>query len=187
MTILHGDDRIYNNIFVQVYKPECDKKPTDPDYLTVGTAPFDIFPSYEDWISQFMIGEEPDMKALAPAHFGHLPVWIGGNAYFNGATVSAHDKHVLSVEEKEVFVRLEKSEGGLCLRSDLWPLLDGFDCGLIGSDTLGCAFEPEQRFENPDGSDLLLDRDFFGNHRGISTVPGPFASTPEEGIVLILR
>ena len=40
---------------------------------------------------------------------------------------------------------------------------------------LGMAFEPEQRFENPDGSALLLDRDYGGRNRGESVLPGPFA------------
>ena len=57
-------------------------------------------------------------------------------------------------------------------------------CGLIGSEKLGYAFEPEQRFENPDGSDLLLDRDYFGAHRGVSTLPGPFAETAGPEITL---
>ena len=34
--------------------------------------------------------------------------------------------------------------------------------------------KPEQRFENPDGTDILFDRDYFGNHRGLNALPGPF-------------
>ena len=46
---------------------------------------------------------------------------------------------------------------------------------LITSGTLGTAFEPEERFENPDGSDIVFDRDFYGNTRNASTLAGPFA------------
>ena len=41
---------------------------------------------------------------------------------------------------------------------------------------LGEAFEPEERFENPDGSTIIFDRDYFGNHRSLKAVPGPFAT-----------
>ena len=55
-----------------------------------------------------------------------------------------------------------------------------FSVGIITSETLGLAFEPEERFENPDGSDIIFDRDYFGNHRGLSALPGPFAEGKSE-------
>ena len=178
MTILHGDDRIYNNIFVQHYPvTQPEKKPTDSDHPYVGTAPFDIFPSYEEWISHFMMDREPDMGALAPYHFGHLPVWVRGNAYLNGATVSKHETQGFTGEGAQV--EWTEKDGKICLHTNLYDLLQDFRVGLISSDTLGKAFEPEQRFENPDGSDILFDRDYFGSHRGLSALPGPFAGKEE--------
>jgi hypothetical protein len=46
---------------------------------------------------------------------------------------------------------------------------------MIHSDILGKAFEPEERFENPDGSAITFDTDYFGKHRGVDVIPGPFA------------
>ena len=46
---------------------------------------------------------------------------------------------------------------------------------LIDSDTLGKAFEPEQRFENPDGTPITFDTDFEGKKREGQILPGPFA------------
>ena len=46
---------------------------------------------------------------------------------------------------------------------------------IIPSDILGKAFEPEQRFEERDESDIIFNVDFYGNHRGVSTIPGPLA------------
>ena len=37
------------------------------------------------------------------------------------------------------------------------------------------AFEPEERFENPDGSDIIFDRDFNGMLREGKIVAGPLA------------
>ena len=46
---------------------------------------------------------------------------------------------------------------------------------MITSDTLGMAFEPEQRFENPDGSDIIFDTDIDGAKRSGDVTPGPWA------------
>ena len=47
---------------------------------------------------------------------------------------------------------------------------------MIATETLGMAFEPEQRFENPDGTSIIFDQDYFGERRMICPLPGPFVS-----------
>ena len=185
MTILHGDDRIYNNIFIQHY-PVTDEKKTamDADYEVVGTAPFDIFPTYEEWIANFKLDEEPNMGELGTYHFGHLPVWVGGNAYFNGATVCRHEKDFLSSDEKVTVELVTGKDGRPKLKTNVFPLLKGFKDGIISSDVLGYAFEPEQRFENTDGTPIIFNQDYFGNHRGADTIPGPFADAKAAAKVL---
>ena len=181
MTILHGDDRIFNNIIVQKH-PVTDPsiKPNTPEHQIAGTAPFDIFPSYDEWIANFMMDREPDMDGLAPYHFGHLPAWIDGNACFNGATVSRHEKNGFVGEGVRADVELVERAGGLVLKTNVYDLLGAFRDGVVSSETLGRAFEPEQRFENPDGSDIVFDRDYHGAHRGVNTLPGPFAEGGAE-------
>ena len=176
MTILHGDDRIYNNIIVQKW-PVTDetKTPQDNDYQVAGTAPFDIFPSYDEWIANFMMGQEPDMRHLAQFHFGHLPAWVDGNACFNGASVSRHEKHGLVNKEDAVSVEVCEADGQWLLKTNVYDLLGDFRDGILTTEALGCAFEPEERFENPDGTPIVFDRDFLGNHRALSALPGPFA------------
>ena len=53
-------------------------------------------------------------------------------------------------------------------------------CRMITSDILGKAFEPDQRFENPDGTAIIFDTDFYGNKRTGKIVPGPFSYVPGE-------
>lgn len=180
MTILHGDDRIYNNIFIQQH-PVTDptRTPESNEYEVVGTAPFDIFPTYEEWLSHFMMDREPNMGALATYHFGHLPVWVEGNAYFNGATVCKHEtKHLIDNQSKAT-VELVEKDGRVSLKTNVYELLKDFRARIITSDVLGRAFEPEQRFENPDGSAITFNTDYFGDHRGLDTIPGPFADGAE--------
>ena len=184
MTILHGDDRIYNNIFVQKW-PVTDETltPQNADYPVVGTAPFDIFPSYEEWFAPFSPDNAPNMGALATAHFGHLPVWVSGNAYFNGACVSKHEKHGHIDADAKMTVELVERDGRPVLVTNVYDFLGDFRDGIITSDILGCAFEPEQRFENPDGTAITFDRDYLGEHRGLSALPGPFAEGASERVV----
>ena len=183
MTILHGDDRIYNNIFIQHY-PVTDKSKTaqNNDYEVVGTASLDIFPTYDEWISHFMMGQEPDMRALATYHFGHLPVWVKGNAYFGGASVSKHEEHGLIRADVKAKAELTEKDGKYYLNTNVYSLLEGFRNELINTETLGLAFEPEQRFENPDETPIVFDEDYFGERRGDTIRPGPFAGLTEEEV-----
>ena len=185
MTILHGDDRIYNNIFLQKYPVDEEKKDhASPENSVVGTACFDIFPSYEEWIANFKMDEEPDMGALATYHFGHLPVWLAGNAYFNGADVCKHEKDALIDTENTATADVVEKDGKYYLDTNIYSLLGDFKNGILNSDILGKAFEPEQRFENPDGSEIIFDKDYFDNNRGLSTIPGPFADEEAAKAVL---
>ena len=184
MTILHGDDRIYNNIIVQNYPIDETKTPQNFDYNHAGTAPFDIFPTYDEWIGNFMMDREPDMNALAKYHFGHLPVWVDGNAYFNGADVYAKEinKLVNSIDKAEVSY-YKSDDKKVFLKTNLGELIKDFYIDLIDSDVLGKAFEPEQRFENPDGSAITFDTDYYGKPRGDKIIPGPFAVIEKESCV----
>jgi len=103
-----------------------------------------------------------------------LPVWVDGNAYFNGATVCRHEQHKLVVGERAEAAVVEK-DGKWYLETNVYEFLKDFRDGIITSDLLGKAFEPEQRFENPDGTGIVFDRDYFGDHRGTDALPGPFA------------
>ncbi len=181
MTILHGDDRFYNNIFIQNWPVEETEAVEDMGFTMVenqevGTAVFDDYPTYEEWISHFELDKPADMQALATYHFSHLPVWSNGNAYFNGAKAWKNEADKLIDNEHNVSVELIEDEGKYSIKTNVYDFFGGFKDAIITSDTLGYAFEPEQRFENPDGSTITFDTDYLGEHRGLATIPGPFAS-----------
>ena len=46
---------------------------------------------------------------------------------------------------------------------------------MIRSELLGEAFEPEEGFENPDGSGIVFDTDLYGKKRIDNILAGPFA------------
>lgn len=180
MTILHGDNRFYNNIFVQYY-PATNGEPKESAYHQfVGTHVWDEYPTYEEWIARFdMDVEKPDMGKLASPHFDHLPIWSDGNAYLNGARAWKNETNKIIDDKSEVKIELSEENGQYKLSTNVYDIIKDYSTGIITSDILGKAFEPEQRFEERDGSDIIFTSDFLGNHRGISTIPGPFANCEE--------
>ncbi len=68
-----------------------------------------------------------------------------------------------------------REENGIwTLHTNLGEYLQAGADKLITTKTLGMAFEPEQPFENPDGTEIIFDEDYFGekcNH----VISGPFA------------
>ena len=70
---------------------------------------------------------------------------------------------------------LREHDGSYTLETNLYEYLPQFEIPFIGTETLGEAFEPEQKFENPDGTPIVFRRDYFGKLRGITPIPGPFA------------
>ena len=186
MSILHGDDRFYNNIFVQNWPVKETEAKEDmgfkmEDNQEVGTRVFDEYPTYEEWISWFEMDKPANMGELAQYHFSHLPVWVNGNAYFNGAKPCKNEKSNLVDETNKVTVELVEKDGHYYLKTNMYDLLGDFKDGIITSDILGYAFEPEQRFENPDGTAITFNEDYLGEHRGLSAVPGPFVSAEAAG------
>ena len=187
MTVLHGDDRFYNNIFVQKWPKEAftvlrdSSEGSDEENREAGTHVMDAYPTWEEWIRQFdMDTDTPDMAKLESAHSGPLPVWVKGNVYFNGAKACGKETHNLVDSEHEVKVDILTRHGNPVLSTNLYEYLDGFAVDMVNSGVLGKAFEPEESFENPDGTPITFDRDYFGGHRGTKILPGPFASKAQE-------
>ena len=188
MTILHGDDRFYNNIFVQKWPAapftviHDSDDGQDEENREVGTHVMDEYPTYEEWIAQFdMDTDTPDMAKLAPAHEGRLPVWVEGNAYFGGAKACKNEINGLVNGEQPVQVEVELENGRPVLSTNVYELLEGFTGRRIDTQVLGKAFEPEEYFENPDGTPITFDQDYFGDHRGAHPLPGPFAGKDAVG------
>ena len=189
-TILHGDDRVYNNIFIQNWPvKEVEVKHemgfSAADNQVVGTAVFDDYPTYEEWFSNFDLSVPGNMFKIMDIHFSHLPVWVNGNAYFNGAAAWKNEQSKLIDTEHKVTAELVCEDGKYVLKTNVYELLGNFSDEIINSDTLGKAFEPEQRFENPDGTDIIFNEDYFGGHRGLTAIPGPFASAEDAGKALL--
>ncbi len=182
MTILHGDDRFYNNIFVQ--KGAADAKVvmhdhdegTDSENREVGTFVFDDYPTYDEWNAQFDFSKPADMGALEKVHFGHLPIWSEGNVYLGGAKPFKKEKDAI-VKDVPVSVELSEENGSPILKTNVFDLIKDIRVKGVNTDTLGKAFEPDQPFENNDGTPIVFNKDYFDDLRAEDVLPGPFAGT----------
>ena len=191
MTILHGDMRFYNNIFVQRKLREqmlqlgkffeLSNDEWDDGNMTAGTVPYSGYMTQEMWEKEFEgycgMGCEPSDRYYIP-----LPVWTGGNSFLGGAKPCDIEKDYF-VDESEVKIELTQENGKYILKTDLFDHIKGNDCHLICTDTLGMAFEPEQRYEDPDGNDIVFNTDIKGEKRSEGCLPGPFAAAVKETVL----
>ena len=160
MTILGGDDRFLNNIFVGNESSEDSKG-------KYGLTVYDDYPVESD---NWLVGKNVDDYAKIK-----LPVYISSNLYLNGANpykketdskVNNTLKPEISIEEKDnaVFLLITTDES-----------FNQVNCKTVNTQNMGYAFQSETPFENPDGSSLKITSDYFGMERsGSNPVVGPF-------------
>ena len=191
MTILHGDDRFYNNIFFQKHPKASlvsrfDDGRVEVEERVVGTHVWDQYPTYDEWIQRFdMDSDTPDMMKIASAHFDHLPVWIDGNAYLGGALRYCKEENFMVDDTSKVYVNVKEDGDKVYLETNLKDVMGAFTASLVTTEVLGKAFEPQQRFEDRDGNDIVFDTDYFGAKR-TDIIPGPFAGLDLDGINVVL-
>ena len=171
MTVLGGDDRWYNNLFLPAAGateiPTVDDRNTDfSDTMAsrrgYGTAIYDGFP----------VGEEQWQTAHSPDDYARLrlPVFIGHNGYGAGALPYEHETGAV---RGCGYVRLLEEDGRSVLEIELDQTLAAAQGRPVTTANLGQAFQPEAPYRGHDGSPLSLNRDYHGapHSGGI----GPFA------------
>ena len=145
MTILHGDARFYNNIFVQ--QP----------------------------ISQLLTDYA---KARKEESLDRMNYIVGTKPYDG-------EKNYKIDTENHITLHLVEEDGKTVLHTNLYQYLQKSENEMISTKVLGEAFEPEELFENPDGSPITFDEDYHGTHRSICPVSGPFEIYGEETAIVL--
>ena len=81
--------------------------------------------------------------------------------------------------DKVTFVVEEKADG-FEFKTNLYDVIGAAGsmpaCRLMHTDDMKMAFEPEEKFENPDGSPITFDEDLLGKKRNEKCIPGPFTA-----------
>ncbi|MBE5828106.1 MAG: hypothetical protein E7305_01440 [Butyrivibrio sp.] len=181
MTILHGDARFYNNIFIQKEVRQdlldyCTKEnidTLDKANFIAGTCPYNKFPTAPEYFARFKKNVFAEYGSN-DVYYDRLPVYTGGNAYFNGARPCDTEIAAHVDKDHKISLYLDNSDGRYTIHTNLYEYLPRNFTMPINTESLGIAFEPEQRFENPDGSPIMFDSDYFGRKRGLHPVAGPF-------------
>ena len=155
-----ADDRWYQNIFIG-----------GPDTKHIyGTADYkNNSQSLEEYIAQVESYGEGDIENFLKVQ---QPVYIDCNVYLNGAAPFAGEKqNVINVQNPNL--RLDEIDGELWLQLELPDDIITMETTRMDSQKLGTPRITEERFENPDGSDLVIDRDLLNNNINEKPIPGP--------------
>lgn len=160
-TFVYGfDDRWYQNIFVGG---------TQKDRF-YGTASYDGAPvSIEEYVQRVKELGVGDLKLFEKVK---QPAYINGNVYLNGATVFEREEDCY-MDDQNPQVSIERSEDGVYLEITLPEEMFEVDTEVIHTQLLGMTRLTEAYYENPDGSEMVLNKDMVGFGRGIKPVPGP--------------
>ncbi len=168
-TVVAGDDRYFNNIFLGGGK---DANEND----RFGLAAFN----------------KSTEKPTAKNHtylVDKWPVWINGNVYLNGALSYNEEKiftadkdinpqYTLEENNHDVYMEFASEE----ILSRIENILNNTKTALITTESLGKTKLPKQGYENPNGTPIRLDSDFWGKKRNPNhPLPGPFEAPELNG------
>jgi hypothetical protein len=110
------------------------------------------------------------------------PLQTGGNVYYNSARPYAKEKGARIVKDVNPSVALGEMYDGIYLQFNFGKALQQQPTVLMSTARLGKARIPGVGYENPDGSPLTIDVDYFGKPRHSDhPTAGPFAN-PETGM-----
>jgi hypothetical protein len=152
-----GQERFYNNIFI--------KKPD----VTLPSPPAQGRHSCYSW-------------GLAVYDSASFLVLAGGNVYLQGARPYLREKDAYVNNVQDNGVRLIEEEGHLFIELFMPPDAKRVPRPLITTAFLGKTKVSGLPFENPDGSPLIIDRDYNGDQRNLKDpAPGPFLGTDSGG------
>jgi alpha-L-arabinofuranosidase len=155
-----GDDRFKNNIFVGKDSVEM-----------VGTAHFNGYTnSLEEYIEQVEKREPGDLNIFLEVE---QPVYINHNMYLNGAVSYEDEKNKLVKNDFSPEINILEKEDGVYLHCKLPEEFEEFLGEVQTTKTLGRVRIVDMEFENPDGSELILDTDYFGERKTDRHVIGP--------------
>lgn len=171
MTFLHGDMRFYNNIFLQQEVRSCFEEAKGLNINLnkyTGTFVYDEYPNPKEYDELFADGNIFNYNRYNTK----LPVTSDGNVFAAGAKPCRTEENYTVVPQADL--HLEQREDGWYFSMEGFP--ERWNTKTVDTQLLGVAFEPEQRFEDPDGMPITIDTDYLGCKRVGAPMPGPFAA-----------
>ncbi|MCH8118750.1 MAG: right-handed parallel beta-helix repeat-containing protein [Planctomycetes bacterium] len=110
-----------------------------------------------------------------------LPVQMEGNVYYNGAKPYFKETNYLEKAEFNPEIKVVEEGDSVFLHITLDDSFHALDNPLVTTSLLGRAKMANAAYENPDGTPLKIDTDYFGKKRSeANPSAGPFEN-PGEG------
>jgi alpha-L-arabinofuranosidase len=157
-----GDDRFINNIFVG-----------DDGLEKVGTSHFNGYTtSLEEYIATVHEGggDHHEFNKV------EQPVYITHNAYLNGSEAFERENEKLESTNFNPSLEIVEEGNEVYLSLELPEDIETFLGEIQSTNTLERVRIVDAEFENPDGSEVVLNTDYFGNLREEKSVIGPIAN-----------
>lgn len=157
-----GDDRFFNNLFVGTYEPE-----------ETGTSHYNGYTtSLEEYIH--CVSQRPgDAESYILAE---QPVYINNNVYLHGAKAFDREENNYVDPDFNPGFEITEEADGVYLSIELPEDLEDFLCGIQSTQTLPRVRIVDAEYENPDGSDMALDIDFFDTQKDGKSPAGPITA-----------
>jgi alpha-N-arabinofuranosidase len=112
-----------------------------------------------------------------------LPMQVEGNIYYHGARPYARETNQVVKPDLNPEIKIVEENDGVFLHITLDNSLRDLNNPLITTALLGQAKIPNAAYENPDGTLLKIDTDYFGKKRNeTNPTAGPFEN-PGQGIL----
>jgi hypothetical protein len=155
-----GDDRFYNNVFV------------------VNDSCISTYHIPEAW------GGYTGTGLAIYSHAG-FPVQAEGNVYLHGARHFPGETNYVEQPGINPGIRLTQEDNHVFLQMASGDFTRPFKNKIVTTAMLGKAKLPDCAFENPDGSPLKIDTDYFGHKRNENDpAAGPFEQSGNKEIKL---
>jgi alpha-N-arabinofuranosidase len=119
---------------------------------------------------------------LSPYDAARLPVWMDGNVFLKGTKPSKHETNPLVKPDFDPAIKLVQKRDGFYLEVQFdkaWAAERTRK--LVTTELLGKAAIPNLPYEQPDGTPIRVNTDYFGKQRNAANpTPGPFEN-PGQG------
>ena len=174
--------------------------PYHPAHSTAVAGLVDIKGGDDRFYNNILVGKGESSAATgkaaeAVAGFGlwvydtrEFPLQTGGNVYCNGARPSSKEAKDVTLPGVDPKARIEDEGQVVYLRLAWERAMRNPNTALVTTELLGKAKIPGLAYENPDGSPLKIDTDYFGKRRnGAGPTAGPFENPGAGPLTLKVR
>ena len=172
--IVGGDDRFFNNVFVSDRKIETAGSQTNAPIPEAAKIESSKSESYGLSAYNGYPGSMEDYQKLLAATGGFYvsafnkvkqPVYISGNLYYGESAPYDREVDFIKVASLRQELKVEENASGVYLELGFDESMAKIKTKPVTSQSLGMPRIVEAAYENPDGSPLVIDVDYFGAKR----------------------